>query len=89
MHPRELFLLAVGELGLFPFEFAFGAGDGHALAGSVSDEVGFEFGEGSQDVEEELAHGVCRVVQAGTELEFDTALEQAVGDRPGVRDRAG
>ena len=89
MHSRELFLLALGEFGLFPFEFAFGAGDGHTLAGSVSDEVGFEFGEGGEDVKEELAQGVGGVVNAASDLEGDAAVDQVVADGSSVGDGAG
>jgi hypothetical protein len=55
VHAGELGLLAGGELGLLAAQLAFGAGDGHAFAGAEPEQVDFEFGEGGQDVEEQLA----------------------------------
>ena len=44
-----------------------GAGDGHALAGAHADEIGFELGEGGEDIEEQLSHGIARVVERPAE----------------------
>jgi len=55
------------SLGLFAAQLAFGAGDGHALAGPHPQQVDFELGEGGQDVEEHLAHRVGRVVDLPAE----------------------
>ena len=45
------------SLGLFAARFPLGAGDGHALAGTHADEIGFELGEGGEDIEEHLSMG--------------------------------
>ena len=54
MHAAEFPLLSLGEFGLLAAQFPLGAGDVHALAGAHADEVGFELGEGGEDVEEHL-----------------------------------
>ena len=62
--------LALAEFGLFAAEPAFGFGDLHAFAGAGADEVGFEFGDHGQDVEEEPADGVGRVVDGSADAEL-------------------
>ena len=47
------------SLGCLPRNFPPGAGDGHAHA----DEIGFELGEGGEDIEEQLSHGIAWVVE--------------------------
>ena len=42
---------------LYTSQLALGAGDRHALAGAQADQVGFELGEGGEDVEEHFPHG--------------------------------
>ena len=52
------------SLGCLPRNFPPpGAGDGHALAGAHADEIGFELGEGGEDIEEQLSHGIARVIE--------------------------
>ena len=51
------------QFGLLAAQFPLGAGDGHALAGAHADEIGFELGEGGEDIEEHLSHGIARVVE--------------------------
>ena len=63
MHAAELPLLSVGQFGLLAAQFPPGAGDGHALAGAHADEIGFELGEGGEDIEEQLSHRIARVVE--------------------------
>ena len=48
--------MSVGQFGLLTAQFLLGAGDGHALAGAHADEIGFELGEGGEDIEEHLSH---------------------------------
>ena len=67
-----------------PFSFPFGAGDGAALAGPHPDQVGFELGEGGEDVEKHLAHRIARVVHAASEGELDAARLELGRDGPGV-----
>ena len=54
MPAAEFPLRSVGQFGLLAAQFPFGAGDGHALAGAPADEIGFELGEGGEDIEEQL-----------------------------------
>ena len=63
MHAAEFPLLSVGQFGLLAAQFPPGAGDGHALAGAHADEIGFELGDGGEDIEEHLSHGIVRVVE--------------------------
>src|SRR5260370_17490576 len=60
-----------------------------SLAGAHPQQVDLELGEGSQDVEEHLAHGVGRVVDLPAEGELDSAGGQRVADLSGIRYRAG
>ena len=63
-----------------------GAGDGHPLAGAHADEIGFELGEGGEDIEEHLSHGIARVVECPSEGQFHAAFLKPIGDGPGIRD---
>jgi hypothetical protein len=71
------------------FEFAVGAGDGHALAGAHLQQVGFELGEDGEHVEEHLRHGVGGVVDAAAQRQADAPGDQSVADIAGVGDGAG
>jgi hypothetical protein len=75
--------------GCLPRSLPFGAGDGHAFAGSEPEQVDFEFGEGGQDVEEHLTEGVGGVVDGAAERELDAAGDQGVADVAGVEDGSG
>lgn len=68
---------------------AFGLGDLHALAGPGADEVGLKLSDHRQDVEEEPADGVGRVVRRASEIELDLARGKLVGDVARVRHRPG
>jgi hypothetical protein len=81
--------LAFAEFGLFAAEPAFGFGDLHAFAGSGADEVGFEFGDHGQDVEEEPADGVGGVVDGAADAEFYFAFGEVLDDVPRVRQGTG
>jgi hypothetical protein len=78
----EVFFLGLGELGVLAAELALGLGDLHAFAGAGAgaDEVGFEFGDHGQDVEEELADGVGGVVDGSAEAELDVAFGEVFDD---------
>ena len=89
MHAAELPLLSVGQFGLLAAQFPPGAGDGHALAGAHADEVGFELGEGGEDIEEHLAHGIARVVERPAEGQFHASFPKPVGDGARIRDGPG
>ena len=86
MHAAEFPLLSVGQFGLLAAQFPLGAGDDHALAGAHADEISFELGEGGEDIEEHLAHGIVRVVEHPSEGEFHAAFPKQIGDGARIRD---
>ena len=63
MHAAGFPLLSVDSLGCLPRNSPPSAGDGHTLAGAHADEIGFELGEGGEDIEEQLPHRIARVVE--------------------------
>ena len=65
-------------------QFPLGAGDGHALAGAHADEISLEFGEGGEDIEEQLVHGIARIVERPSEGQFHAAFLKCVGRRENV-----
>ena len=81
--------LAFREFGLFAAEPAFGLGDLHAFAGAGADEVGFEFGDHGQDVEEQPADRVGRVMDGSTDAQLHFLLCQFFDDVAGVGQGAG
>ena len=89
MHAAEFPLLSVGQFGLLAAQYPFGAGAGHALAGAHADEIGFELGEGGEDIEEHLAHGIARVVERPAEGQFHASFPKPVGDGARIRDGPG
>ena len=86
MHAAEFPLVSVGQFGLLAAQFPFGSGDGHALAGAHADEIGLELGEGSEDIEEHLAHGIARVVEGPAEGQFHASFLKPIGDGAGIWD---
>ena len=86
MHAAEFPLLSVGQFGLLAAQFPLGAGDGHALAGAHADEIGFELGEGGEDIEEHPFHGIVRVVERRAQGQFHASFLKQVGDGAGFRD---
>ena len=76
----------VGQFGLLAAQFPPGAGDGHALAGAHADEIGFELGEGGEDIEEQLSHRIARVVERPAQGQFHAAFPQPIGDGARIRD---
>ena len=77
------------SLGCLPRSLPLRAGDGHAFAGAEPEQVDFEFGEGGQNVEEHLAHGVGGVVDGAAEGELDAAGDEGVADVRGHRGPSG
>ena len=75
--------------GCLPRNFPPGAGDGHALAGAHADEICFELGEGGEDIEEHLAHGIAQVVERPPEGQFHGSFLEQVGDGAGIWDGPG
>ena len=86
MHAAEFPLLSVGEFGLLAAQFPLGASDGHALAGAHAAEIDFELGEGGEDIEEQLSHGIARVVERPAESQFHASFLKLLGDGAGIRD---
>jgi hypothetical protein len=74
---------------LFTAESAFGFRDLHAFACPGADEVGFEFGDHGQDIEEESSDGVGGVMDGPADAElcvpFDEVFDdvQRIGQGPG------
>ena len=87
MHAAEFPLLSVGQFGLLAAQFPPGAGDGHALAGA--DEIGFELGEGGEDIEEQLSHRIARVVEGPAEGQFNVSFPKPIGDGARIWDGPG
>ena len=81
--------LSGGEFRLLAAELALGAGDSHPLAGAHADQVTLEFGEGGEDVEEHLPHGIVRVVSGWTQGQLDLARQELIGDLTGAGNRSG
>ena len=80
MHAAETPLLSVGQFRLLAAQLPLGAGDGHALAGAhAADENGFELGEGGEDIEEQLSHGIARVVERPAEGQFHVSFPKPTG----------
>ena len=75
------------SLGCLPCNSPPGAGDGHALAGAHADEIGFELGEGGENVGEHLSHGISRVVERPSESQCRGSFSKQIGD--GARIRGG
>lgn len=86
---HEVAFLRFGELGLPTSKLAFGLRDRHAFAGPGSDEVGFELGDHAQDVEQQFAHRVVRIVDASAHIQTYSLAGELIGDVPRVRKRAG
>ena len=89
MHAAEFPLLSVGQFGLLAAQFPPGAGDGHALAGAHADEIGFELGEGGEDIEEQLSHRIVRVVERPAEGQFHVSFPKPIGDGARIWDGPG
>ena len=77
------------SLSCLPRNFPLGAGDAHALAGSHPDEIGFELGEGGEDIEEHLSHGIARVVERNSEGQFHASFPKPTGAGARIRDGPG
>lgn len=64
-------------------------GDGHALTGSCADQVGFEFRDHGQDVKEETAYGLGRVVNGAADAQLDLAAGEFINDVLCIAQRPG
>ena len=86
VHPAQFLLLPVGRLGLLAAQLAAGACDCHALTGAEPDEVCLELGEGGEDVEEHLSHGIDGIIDTRSQREPDAAQDESIGNEPRIRD---
>ena len=77
------------SLGCLLRNFPLAAGDGHALAGAHADEIGFELGEGGEDIEEQLSHGIARVIERPSEGQFHASFPKLAGDGARIWDGPG
>lgn len=80
----EVSLLAGCELRGLPAQPPLGLGDLHPFAGAGADEVGFEFGDHRQHVEQQLAHRVGRVVHRPRDTELHVPGREVISDLMGV-----
>ena len=48
-----------------------------------------KLGEGCEDIEEHLSHGIARVVEGPAQSQFHAAFPKLVGDGAGIRDGPG
>lgn len=89
VHAADLTVLGGLEAGLLAAELAVLAGDVHALAGPLADQVSLELGDRGQNRQEHLCEWVVPVVDGAAEREPDAADRQlaedvqCVGHRPG------
>ena len=84
MHAAESRCCRWDGLGCLPRSFPLGAGDGHAFAGGQAYEVGFELGEGGEDIEERLAHGIAGIVERRAQGQFHVPFPKLVGYGDGL-----
>src|SRR5438445_9009102 len=78
VHPPQLFVLFVRELGALAPQLSLGTGNGHPFAGAQTDEVGLKLGEGRQDVEEHLPHRIGGIIHAGAKRQLHPTGDQGV-----------
>ncbi|OII34062.1 hypothetical protein BIV02_08245 [Curtobacterium sp. MMLR14_014] len=77
---EKVALLRGAEFGLPAAEVAFRFRDLHAFARSRADEVGLELGHHREDVEQQAADGVVRVVDGAADVELDVLGGEFVDD---------
>ncbi len=76
--------LAFCEFGLFAPQSAFGFGDLHAFPGTGTDEIGFEFGDHGQDIEEQPADRVGGIVYGSTNAQLHFPSGEIFNDVRGI-----
>ena len=79
MHAAEFTLLSVEQFRLLAAQFPASAGDCHTLGGAHAEEIGFELGEGSEDIEENLSHRIAWVVERPAEGQFRVSFLKPIG----------
>ena len=67
------------SLGCLPRNFPLVRAHGHALAGAHAGEIGFDLSEGGEDIEEQLSHGIARVVERPAEGQFHVSFPKPTG----------
>jgi hypothetical protein len=80
VHAADLAVLGGLEAGLLAAELPVLAGDVHALAGALADQVGLELGDDGEDLQEHAGERVVPLVHRAAEREPDAAGRQVVED---------
>lgn len=62
-------LLAMVEFGLLALEMPLGFGNLHSLTSPQPDEIGFEFGDHGENVEEQWSDGIGGIVDGAAQIE--------------------
>ena len=81
---QEVLPLRLGQFWLLAFQPPLRLCDRHALAGAHPDQVRLKLGHHSQDVEQQPAYRVSRIVGAAAETEHYPFGCQLIGDVPGI-----
>jgi hypothetical protein len=77
---HQVTLLRNGELRLLAAEAAFRFRDLHALTGSSADQIGLEFSDHREHVEQQSSDRVERVMDRAADTEFDVSGSELVDD---------
>ena len=77
------------NLGCLPCNFPLARTMAIALAVAHADEIGFELGEGGEDIEEHLSHRISRVVERPAEGQFHASFPELGGDGARIQDGPG
>lgn len=85
---RSSFCWRSDSFGFLPRSFPLERGQRHSLTLPHPDQVGLEFGEGGEDVEEQLAHRVGRIMDVCPDLQPYAPRSQIITDRAGITDGA-
>ena len=67
------------SLGCLPRNFPLSRAMVIPLPVRMADEIGVELGEGGEDIEEQLSHGIARVVERPAEGQFHVSFPKSIG----------
>jgi len=85
----KVLLLGGVEFRLLAAQSALGLGDLHAFPRPHPDQVGLEFSDHHQDVEQQPPDGVVRIMDRAADVELHVRLGEFGDDVAGVGQRAG
>ena len=77
------------SLGCLPRNFPLARAMAMPSRCAYADEIGFELGEGGEDIEEHLSHGIARVVERRAQGQFHAPFLKLICDGAGIRDGPG